>query len=119
MPRSFLVQIAGMARSYALRSAMRPPLIHFAAILGLMLTAGCAVGPDFQRPAAPTVDAYTPEPLASETASVDIHGGEAQQLVQDMDIPGQWWTLFHSKPLSGLIEQALNKNPDLESAQAA
>jgi len=39
--------------------------------------------------------------------------------VQDMDIPGQWWTLFHSKPLNRVIEQALKANPDLEAAQAA
>ena len=58
-------------------------------------------------------------PLPAQTASVDVHGGEAQRLVQEMDIPGQWWTLFHSKPLSDLVEQAIKKNPDLESAQAA
>ncbi len=80
---------------------------------------GCAVGPNFQRPAAPKVDRYTPGPLPAQTASVDVHGGEAQRLVQEMDIPGQWWTLFHSKPLNDLIEQAFKTNPDLESAQAA
>ena len=84
-----------------------------------MLMTGCAVGPDFQRPAAPKVDRYTPEPLPEQTASVEVHGGEAQRLVQEMDIPGQWWTLFHSKPLNDLIEQAIKTNPDLESAQAA
>jgi NodT family efflux transporter outer membrane factor (OMF) lipoprotein len=42
-----------------------------------------------------------------------------QRFLQDMDIPGQWWTLFHSKPLNDLIEQALKANPDLEAAQAA
>ncbi len=83
------------------------------------LLAGCAVGPDFQRPAAPKIDRYTSESSPAQTASVDVKGGEAQRLVQEMDIPGQWWTLFQSKPLSGLVEQAIEKNPDLESAQAA
>ena len=81
--------------------------------------AGCAVGPDFQRPTAPIVDRYTPQPLPAQTASVEVKGGEAQRFVQDMDIPGQWWTLFHSKPLNDLIDQALKANPDLEAAQAA
>ena len=36
-----------------------------------------------------------------------------------MDIPGQWWTLFHSEPLNQLIEQSLANNPDLDAAQAA
>ena len=35
------------------------------------------------------------------------------------DIPGQWWTLFHSAQLNRLIEQALKANPNLQAAQAA
>jgi NodT family efflux transporter outer membrane factor (OMF) lipoprotein len=93
--------------------------VHCSLFTVFMLMAGCAVGPNFQRPQAPKVDRYTPEPLPAQTASVEVHGGEAQRLVQEMDIPGQWWTLFHSKPLNGLIEQALKTNPDLESVQAA
>src|SRR5258707_702159 len=31
--------------------------------------AGCAVGPDFERPAAPDVEGYTKDPLAAKTAS--------------------------------------------------
>ncbi len=81
--------------------------------------AGCAVGPNFQRPTAPTVDRYTQQPLSALTVSAEVKGGEAQRFVQGMDIPGQWWTLFHSKPLNDLIEQALKANPDLEAAQAA
>ncbi len=46
-------------------------------------------------------------------------GGEVQRLVQKMDISGQWWTLFHSMPLNALIDQAIKKNPDMESALAA
>jgi NodT family efflux transporter outer membrane factor (OMF) lipoprotein len=84
-----------------------------------ILVAGCVVGPDFQRPSAPTVDRYTQQPLPAQTASVEVKGGETQRFVQNMDIPGQWWTLFHSKPLDDLIEQALKANPDLEAAQAA
>ena len=36
-----------------------------------------------------------------------------------MDIPGQWWTLFHSEPLNGLIDDALKHNADIEAAHAA
>ena len=48
-----------------------------------------------------------------------VKGGEAQRFVRDLDIPGQWWTLFHSKPLDDLIVQAIKANPDMEGAQAA
>ncbi|HUI44480.1 MAG TPA: efflux transporter outer membrane subunit [Nitrospirota bacterium] len=88
-------------------------------IILCIFLAGCAVGPDFQRPTAPTVDRYTQQLLPAQTASVEVKGGEAQRFVQNMDIPGQWWTLFHSKPLNELISQALKSNPDLEAAQAA
>ena len=88
-------------------------------IILCLLLAGCAVGPDFQRPVAPNVDRYTPQPLPGQMASVAVKGGEAQRFVQDMDIPGQWWTLFHSKPLNDLIAQALKANPDTGAAQAA
>jgi NodT family efflux transporter outer membrane factor (OMF) lipoprotein len=80
---------------------------------------GCTVGPDFLRPAAPTDTGYTPEPLATQTASVNTRGGEAQHFVTQRDIPGDWWTLFHSAPLNRLIEQSLRANPDLDAAQAA
>jgi NodT family efflux transporter outer membrane factor (OMF) lipoprotein len=48
-----------------------------------------------------------------------VKGGEAQRFMQGMDIPRQWWTLFHSRPLNELIDQALKANPDLDVAKAA
>jgi NodT family efflux transporter outer membrane factor (OMF) lipoprotein len=85
----------------------------------LSLLAACAVGPDFNRPAPPAADAYTPEPLAAETSAAPVGGGAAQRFVRGGDLPAQWWTLFHSAPLNALIERSLAANPDLEAAQAA
>jgi NodT family efflux transporter outer membrane factor (OMF) lipoprotein len=90
-----------------------------AAILALLITAGCAVGPNFKRPAAPNVPGYTPSPPTTTSSSPSAAGGEAQTFAQGHDIPGDWWTLFHSKPLNDLIERSLKNNPDLKSAQAA
>src|SRR5271166_1224355 len=87
--------------------------------VALILVSGCAVGPDFERPAAPDVEGYTPKPLAQQTASAEVTGGETQRFVQGLDIPGQWWALFHSEALNALIEQALKNNPTLPAAQAA
>jgi len=97
-------------------SALRS-VLGAAAALGLL--AGCAVGPDFHRPAAPDTTGYTAEPLPSETAHAEVHGGEAQRFAAGEDIPAQWWTLFHSAPLNALIERALRANPDVAAAQAA
>ncbi len=90
-----------------------------AAALCLLLVAGCAVGPDFKRPAAPDVDGYTPHPAASTAAAPNVSGGEAQRFDAGQDISADWWTLFHSKPLNELIEQSLANNHDLKAAQAA
>jgi NodT family efflux transporter outer membrane factor (OMF) lipoprotein len=89
------------------------------AILVLLITAGCAVGPNFKRPAAPNVPGYTPTPPTTTSSSPNVPGGEAQSFAQGRDIPGDWWTLFHSKALNDLIERSLKSNPDLKSAQAA
>ena len=94
-------------------------LAHFIAISAFLLTAGCAVGPNFKKPAAPTVPGYTPAPISTTSSTSNIAGGEAQQFVEARDIPGEWWTLFHSKPLDDLIEHSLKANPDLKAAQAA
>jgi NodT family efflux transporter outer membrane factor (OMF) lipoprotein len=89
------------------------------AILALLIASGCAVGPNFKRPAAPNVPSYTPTLPTTTTSSPNVAGGEAQTFAQGRDIPGDWWTLFHSKPLNDLIERSLKNNPDLKSAQAA
>jgi NodT family efflux transporter outer membrane factor (OMF) lipoprotein len=88
-------------------------------LAAVLLLAGCAVGPDFARPAPPAVTGYTPELTPEQTASAPIAGGEAQHFVQGLDIPGQWWTLFRSPALNALIEQAIAANPTLPAAQAA
>src|ERR1039457_1454938 len=94
-------------------------LACFIATSALLLTAGCAVGPRFKRPAAPDVGGYTPAPISTTSSTSNVGGGEAQHLVEGHDIPGEWWTLFHSKPLNDLIERSLKANPDLKAAQAA
>ncbi len=71
--------------------------------LGLVLAAGCAVGPNYQRPPTPvparwaeSADTITPEPV---------------HMVQ-------WWTVFHDPQLDGLVEQAIRSNKSLQLAEA-
>ena len=89
------------------------------AALGLLLADGCAVGPNFKKPAPPGVSSYTTRPLLRTESSTNVVGGEAQTFAEGMNIPGDWWTLFHSKPLNDLIEESLTNNPDLKAAKAA
>lgn len=94
-------------------------LAGFIAIVALLLAAGCAVGPRFKRPAPPTNSGYAPAPPSTTSSTPNVSGGEEQRFVEGRDIPGEWWTLFHSKPLNDLIERSLKANPDLKAAQAA
>jgi outer membrane protein TolC len=98
---------------------MRRPAVTLVAGAVLALGLGaCTVGPDFLRPETPADAGYTREKLSSATAATDVPGGAAQRFVEAEDIPGQWWTLFHSASLNALIDEALRVNPDLAAAQA-
>ena len=44
----------------------------FVAVLGALLMAGCAVGPDFKRPAAPEVSDYTAHPVTTTVATENV-----------------------------------------------
>jgi len=104
-----------MTRSGSMGAPVRPHLAVFYAALGL---AGC-VGPNFHRPAPPSVDRYTAGALPSETASAQGPGGAAQHFLAEQDIPRNWWTLFGSEELNALVSQALRANPSVQAATAA
>ena len=94
-------------------------IVGIVAALALLLTGGCAVGPDFKRPAPPAVSDYAASPLSTTVSTTNVAGGVAQHFVNGINLPEDWWTLFHSQPLNALIEQSITNNPDLKAAQAA
>ncbi len=84
----------------------------------LLQLAGCAVGPDFKKPAAPPVGDYTAAPLSTTTATPEEAGGDAQRFLKGNDISADWWTLFQSKDIDELIQLSLKNNSDLKAAEA-
>jgi NodT family efflux transporter outer membrane factor (OMF) lipoprotein len=92
---------------------------HCLAAVAVAFVSGCAVGPDFAPPASPDVNGYTSKPLPRQTAASDDAAGAAQHFAIGRDIPGDWWRVFGSRPLSDLVQRALTNNPDLAAAQAA
>jgi NodT family efflux transporter outer membrane factor (OMF) lipoprotein len=92
----------------AVQSLRGAPLASFAKAL---LLSGCAVGPDFHTPPAPPTTSYTPAKLTAPDRD--------QAFVTGLDIPGEWWTLFHAPALDHLIRRALAANPTLTAAQGA
>ena len=91
-----------------------------AALTAMVFTVvtGCAVGPDFRPPDAPSVKGYTSAPLPAETASSPTKAGEAQHFVDGKEIAAEWWSLFRSESLDSLIRNALKDSPTIAAAQA-
>jgi NodT family efflux transporter outer membrane factor (OMF) lipoprotein len=92
---------------------MRPLL----ALAAFGLVTGCTMGPNFQPPDPPRAQSFLPDQPPTFVAG-GINGGEAQRIVDGMDIPGQWWQVFQSPQLNSLIETALRANPDITAASA-
>lgn len=74
-------------------------------LLSVGLIAGCAVGPDYQRPAAPLPEHYQRQPAMAGSAAT------ASSLVS-------WWESFNDPLLNALMTQALAQNLDLAQAAA-
>jgi len=77
--------------------------------LALTLAACAAVGPDFQRPAAPATPTYA--------AARDI-APEGVRLTPEVRAAGPWWQALGSKELDAAIRQALADSPTLAEAAA-
>ena len=90
----------------------------FVTLLLAGLLCGCKVGPRYHAPAPPTVATYTLKPQPSDTVSSAGPAGTAQHLNSAMDVPAQWWTLFHSTELDRLVREALANSPTLAQATA-
>ena len=81
-------------------------------LLSVTMLAGCAVGPDFERP--------TLDPGAGYLGSGDATAGRATgtAIAYGNDVPGRWWELFRNKDLDALMKRAIDNNPDLDAARA-
>jgi len=99
--------------------AARTTLAATVLVAAVAAVSACAVGPDFKPPPAPRAKDYGSAPMSGDMAAADTPGGATQHLVQDLDIPNQWWTLFQSPQLNLLVEAALRGSPDVGAAQAA
>ena len=80
--------------------------------------AGCAVGPDFERPKTPDVAHYTTGPALTQTSSSPAQFGNGQRLVEGLPIEVQWWRELGSIKLDSLIDEALQASPTLAAADA-
>jgi NodT family efflux transporter outer membrane factor (OMF) lipoprotein len=90
-------------------------MMRTALMLSSVFFSGCAAGPDFSRPAAPTAARYTAETLRGEGASAD---DKVQHIALGQEIEGEWWTLFRSDVIDQLVTQAVDHNRSLAASMA-
>jgi len=81
--------------------------IQLLSITGLIMLTGCMVGPDYERPQ-----------TTADTAAGYVYAGEYPQDVNDIDKSGRWWERFGDPLTTELVNEALNKNNDLQAAAA-
>jgi NodT family efflux transporter outer membrane factor (OMF) lipoprotein len=84
----------------------------------LAAVAGCAVGPNFKRPAPPKAADYG-SASQLQSAPPTAESTDAQRYISGMDVSAEWWRVFGSVQLNGLVDQALSANPNVHAAQAA
>ncbi len=88
------------------------------AFLALVALCGCAVGPDFQSPAAPDTQTYTHEAQPATTVAASGVAGASQTFVAVEHATPMWWKQFQSHALNRLVEQAMQQSPSLTQARA-
>jgi NodT family efflux transporter outer membrane factor (OMF) lipoprotein len=93
-------------------------------LAGSATLAACTVGPEFVRPAPPQEDRYTANGLNGEresgapTASGERPEARVQHVELGKEVEGNWWTLFHSETIDGIVAAAIARNRTLVAAQA-
>ena len=92
----------------------RSPVAPALAMSALAALSACRVGPDFTRPEPPPAARYTSDKLAIE----DAGPGDGQHLVIGRRIEGDWWSLFGSREIDAIVQQALEHNRSLEVSAA-
>lgn len=96
--------------------------------------AGCAAGPDFERPAPPEVTAYGAisgaaysaasgaasgaAAMPASTVSAPVAFGDAQRLETGEEVAAQWWRSLGAARLDAWVDQALAASPSLAAASA-
>jgi NodT family efflux transporter outer membrane factor (OMF) lipoprotein len=97
-----------MEQDHPLVSCASRCVAWLALVFAFVAMAGCAVGPDFERP-----ETEMPAGWAGPTAAVGAQPGESTEASL-----AEWWTVFQDAPLTSLIERAVESNLDLKLAEA-
>jgi NodT family efflux transporter outer membrane factor (OMF) lipoprotein len=94
-----------------------PPNCPLATLLALLLvSAGCAVGPNYKRPSAAAPPAFKEQPPVNFKEAEAA--GWKQSQPGDAYSKGQWWELYNDAALNALEEQVSVSNQNVLQAEA-
>lgn len=111
--------LENMRKSGAAPAARRLAALRLTAGLALAASlAGCAAGPDFERPAPPAVGNYSPHATNEVVTSAPSIVDSAQRVVPGLQVETEWWRGFRSPRLDAFIAEALKQSPTLAAAEA-
>lgn len=104
---------------YARRKGARLAAAFAALAMAALTTAGCAVGPNFRAPAPPATTHYLSAAERAQAAAARPPASVPPQTIAlGQQVTADWWTLFRSPDLDGLVKQAIAGSRTLEGAKA-
>jgi NodT family efflux transporter outer membrane factor (OMF) lipoprotein len=112
-PRSAEIAQIALRKMLKLQPASKPPFFPAAtAILAaaLLLTAGCNVGPRYNRPLTPTTPSFKELPPGNDRWKASTP--------RDGEIKGKWWEIFGDPQLNSLEEAVIVSNQNIKQAEA-
>jgi NodT family efflux transporter outer membrane factor (OMF) lipoprotein len=99
---------SGGARPFVDQITLRGCCSLLLCVLLCVLSAGCAVGPDYKKPAMDLPESFK-EGVEWQRANASPQAS----------LSSTWWLNYHDDTLTHLIEQAQNANPSIAQAEAA
>ncbi|MBG3878287.1 RND transporter, partial [Desulfovibrio oxamicus] len=102
---------------------MLPALLVPAVLVTFLMLSGCAVGPDYDRPAPPAAPTEWSAARARPEISGDVSGNgggnaAARAAISAATPDGQWWERMGDPQLSELVAMAVGHNNDALIAAA-
>lgn len=95
-------------------SMLRASILLF--LIYSIYMAGCAVGPNFKKPEPPPVSRYTSGEQPTSTIAAE---GRTQRFDETVKLNADWWRLFNSSKMDGVMKDAFANNQTLKSAEAS
>ena len=105
----------GVAADSGCFRGARAPMARAIVLACALSLGGCAVGPNFTRPTAPSAAGYTGDMPRGEGATAS---DTAQHIALGRVIEGNWWALFRSDAIDQLVKQAVEHNRSLAASKA-